>query len=453
MADANGEAYLQGNGEFEATASDVGSHDAEAVLAGEGSFEASTETGFDGEATLSGRGNFKAYPEGAVGGVETPTITSFEPDTSKLASGCGEWTVWLADRFGTTLHPIYGVQSISGSPLRIVDNTSDISISINAGTESFDVLCEMRPWAREIQVRLDGTLMWAGPIQTSNYGQGGSINVTAKDLLQWLDARTLSGRIAAGPVAEQFTQIIEQAMEEDDIGLVASAGFVSVNGELRITDISSALSEVIDLAPFLDFTMVGRELLVGGEEVPFRLLPSLILPHHTRNFTLDRLGTEEASQVTMKGGDNYSGGFQQDGGLNAERAVGTYPETLQVDSEIGVVQRRIYDTSILTERVATIAAYSAYRYAQPPLWSLSNVVLDLQRSPYSINDLVAGAIMPVQIPGLDCWRNDSVMRITSVSLDVSVDDDGSVEDSLVLDLQPAGVYTDELGPIARRLGQ
>lgn len=343
--------------------------------------------------------------------------------------GCGEWSVWLADRDGTPRRQIENVTSISGSPLRIVDNVSKINISL--GEAEPNVLCEIEPWASEIQVRLDGKIEWAGPVQNVDFEYGPDVDepvsIEAADLLEWLSVRVLRGRIAEGPVSQQFATIINQAMAADDIGLVAPTEYISVQGKLRITDITSALDEIIDLAPFLDFTMLGRDLLVGGEEVPFTTLPGLILPEHARTFKLRRVGEDEASQIWMRGGEDFLGG-------DLDRAVGSYPPEVVVDPKIGVVQRREYDTSILEEDVAISAAYSYWKYAQPPVWQIE-VTLDMTRVPFRFSDLIAGSIVPVSLSGVSCWKeNPTPMRIRTVNLNVSSD-----EEEVTLDLIPAGI--------------
>lgn len=345
--------------------------------------------------------------------------------------GCGEWSVWLADRDGTPRRQIENVTSISGSPLRIVDNVSKINISL--GEAEPNVLCEIEPWASEIQVRLDGKIEWAGPVQNVDFEYGPDVDepvsIEAADLLEWLSVRVLRGRIAEGPVSQQFATIINQAMAADDIGLVAPTEYISVQGKLRITDITSALDEIIDLAPFLDFTMLGRDLLVGGEEVPFTTLPGLILPEHARTFKLRRVGEDEASQIWMRGGEDFLGG-------DLDRAVGSYPPEVVVDPKIGVVQRREYDTSILEEDVAISAAYSYWKYAQPPVWQIE-VTLDMTRVPFRFSDLIAGSIMPVSLSGVSCWKeNPTPMRIRTVNLNVSSD-----EEEVTLDLIPAGILS------------
>lgn len=361
--------------------------------------------------------------------------------------GCGEWTVWVADRFGNPRQQLDNVTSISGSPLRIVDNVSQVTITLGEGCNVDNLLCQVEPWASEIQVRLDGRIQWAGPLQDVDFEHGPDVDspvtLEAKDLLQWLAVRVLRGRIAAGPIAQQFATIVNQAMVGDNIGLVAPTGFVSVDGKLRITDVTSALDEIVDLAPFLDFTMLGRDLLVGGEEIPFSTLPHLILPDHSKTYNLKRIGSDEASQVWMRGGEDFEH-------REFDRAVGAYPpSTAKKDPKIGIVQRRFYDTSILESNIASTAAYSYYQYAKPPVWALT-VTLDMSRAPFRFDDLIAGSIVPVNVANVSCFQNDDrpedaevsgrtgterIMRIRTIDLNVS--DEG---EEVTIDLIPAGIY-------------
>ena len=354
------------------------------------------------------------------------------------------FSVWVADRFGNPIRELNNFTSFSGEPLRIIDNVSDVTVEF--GTECEDLLCELQPWAREIQLRTNGEIAWAGPITSASYVYGPSeaapLTVRAFDLLQWTAVRVLRERIAEGPVSTQFIEIIELAMESDDVGLLPLAKFVGVEAALRITDVSDALNELVDLAPLIDFTMHGRELLVGAEEVPFATLPALMLPEMAVAFTLERLGDEEATQVWVRGGDDLEkidGGSTAD--INGGRAVGSYPSITVPDPQVGVVQRRVYDTSILSDRTASIVAYSAYQYARPPLWAI-NVELNMDKTPFSFNDIVAGSAIVVNIPGLACFESPQSMRVKTVG--VSID---STEETVSLELIPAGVFEDELSAV------
>ncbi len=366
---------------------------------------------------------------------------------------CGEWTVWIADRFGNAQYQLSDVVSVNASPMRIIDNVSKISVSLGESC-SPSFLCDIRPWGNELQLRLDGEIQWAGPIQDALYeyepGNAAPGTIEAADLLEWLRVRVLRGSIAAGNVGAQFARIISNAMSGDNVGLTPKQfGKVNVSGRLRITDVTSALEEIIDLAPFLDFTMHGRELLVGGEEVPFTTLPTLRLPGHANLFTLRRPGGDEASQVFMRGGEDFELN-------NFDRAVGVYPAVRKADPDIGIVQRRVYDTSILEPKVAATAAYSYFQYARPPAWTL-DVTLNMKRVPFEFGDLIAGSTIPVYFEDLPCFQHQNgnpfntnlcvgctgeerLMRIRSVGL--SLESNG--EERVTLDLIPAGVFNKEL---------
>lgn len=360
------------------------------------------------------------------------------------------WMVYLADRFGNPQRDITNnVVALSGEPLRVIDNVSDISVTLV--TDNYNLVCETAPWANEVQLWADGEIAWGGPITNSDFDwETGTIDLTAKDLLHWLEVRVLRERIEAGPVSAQFAKIIELAMADDDIGLAPPIQFVSAEADLRITDISSAKSEILDLAPFLDFTMHGRTLLVGAEEVPFsELRGDLVLPD-MGNFVLSRNGDEEASQVWVRGGDSLSilsgeEAVEPNTGIASERATGSYPVEVIPDPNIGVVQRRVYDTSILSDATARKVAYSAFKYAEPPLFSVA-VTLDMARTPFRFNDLVAGSTTQVNVPGLDCFPAQRVMRIKTVGLSIEPSEEGLTE-TISLDLIPAGIFTNDLADI------
>lgn len=341
-----------------------------------------------------------------------------------------EWQAWIADRFGVALYPLRGVQSIAASPFRIVDNMSSASVVASGDIDLFN---DIRPWGNELQLHRDGFLQWAGPINDVSFERAsGSVTIEANDLLGWLAVRRLRGRVATGPLTATFAAIIEEAMRPDDIGLVGHAGFVSTAGEVRITDQKDALSEIIDLAPVIDFTMHGRDLLVGKEEVPFATLPSLVLPE-MGDYTLTRTGSEEGTQAILQGGDDLI--EETDTG----RVTGRYPPTVIRDPNIGVVQRVFYDPSVLNVGVANTYAYSYWRYMQPPMWVVDADIW-LDRTPFTLRDIVAGSAVPVMIPEITAFHTQE-LRVQSINVSWSATSGENVS----LSLRPQGVVTNELG--------
>ncbi len=240
-------------------------------------------------------------------------------------------------------------------------------------------------------------------------------------------------------------------MADDDIGLDPPVEFVSAEADLRVTDLASAGKEIVDLAPFLDFTMQGRELLVGAEEIPFADLPgTLLLPEMVIDFTLRRSGSEEASQFWMRGGDNLTSLTGEEAvspttGIENERATGSYPVEVIPDPDIGVVQRVDYDTSILSDLTARKAAYSAYQYARPPLFSI-DAALNMGNAPFRFNQLIAGSTVTVSIPNLECFPTQT-MRIKTIGLEIDAVEGGGLNEEVSVALIPAGIFDDDLATI------
>lgn len=344
---------------------------------------------------------------------------------------CHDWQVWVANRFGVPDHPLENVISINAAPLRIIDQMSKVVIELEA--EDSSVLDGLRPWGHEIQLYYGGVLQWAGPIQVSSYTHSTEpvVRVEAADLLAWTQVRILEGEVAEGLISAQFARIIELAMEPDDIGLKPNRAFSSVEGPLRITDVATAFSELTDLANLIDFTMHQRTLIVGAEEIPFPELGNIILPAHCTQYTVIRNGAEEATQVFFRGGDDFEA-------EERSHVVGQYPQEAIPDSEIGVVQRRETDSSILSVDLAVANAYSQQRVRRPPMWAVEDIELDLTRVPFRLEDIVAGGSITVFAPD-EFFRNGRLMRVASVGLSVSRE--GT---SVTLDIQPPGLSDGQL---------
>lgn len=342
-----------------------------------------------------------------------------------------EWTVHHADRFGNERRIMEGWSNISGSPLRTIDGVSSITVDFD---DDPGLLTEIRPWGSELQLRHGGVLAWAGPVTAVTYeytpGNAFPVTITASDLLHWLTVRVLKGNrpIAPAEVATQVYEIIRRAMVGDDIGLGINPQFVSVRGGEILTEITEAASEMDTFKNFLDWTMMGRELLIGKEEAPFATAPNLILPDHARSFTATNSGDEVASQILVRGGDDHI----LERRINAEYPTGAE----RVDPLIGRVQRLFRNERIKNDQQAFKMAKSIHAYAQPPVWIL-DVDLDLGRSPYTMSHLIAGARVNVYYPPL--LRDQSAYRIRTVGLSV----DGDSE-TVSLELIPLGIQNNQL---------
>jgi hypothetical protein len=341
------------------------------------------------------------------------------------------WTVHHADRFGTERRIIEGWSSISGSPLRLIDGVSNLNVDF---TDDPALLREIQPWGSEIQLRHDGVLAWAGPVTsiTYNYTEGSTfpISVQASDLLHWLTVRILNPNnpIPPGEVATQAYEIIRRAMQGDDIGLGINPQFVSVLGDELANEITDAGSELDSLAPYLDWTMMGRDLLIGKEEAPFATAPNLLLPDHAKSFNATYLGDDVASQIIIRGGDDH---------IKERRINASYPTGAEVTHPIiGRVQRIFRNQRIKNDAQAFKMADSIYRYAKPPVWAL-DVVLDMTRAPHTMEHLIAGARIDVYYPPL--LGEQQEYRIKTVGL--SVDGDG---EAVSLELIPLGITNNQL---------
>lgn len=350
-----------------------------------------------------------------------------------------DYILQVADRFGEPLFILDDWQSIVGGPFRIVDSISNL-IVVAEGNSCNQYWDRIDPWRNELQVWGNGKCQWAGPIQRvtlTDDSEGQRLTLSAQDLLGWLGVRILDGDIREGDIATQLAEIIQEAMAIDNIGLAANPQFISVDGVRRITDLASALAEIRELGrDGIDFTMLGRKLLLGNEEIPFRELPALNNSHF-EDVSFIKDGSTMATQTIVSGGTAPG---------QATHYVGRYPDTAQVDPQYGLIQRRFHETSILDEESVKVAAYTRWQQLKPvPIQINGNLRSD---APFLLGDIVAGA--EVQFSGdVVAEGSASVAKANGsyrvLSVEVSILREGDEDASrLGVTLQPSGTLNGDL---------
>jgi len=353
-----------------------------------------------------------------------------------------DYELMIADRFGSPIFPINDWVSIVGGPFRIVDSVSNL-IVVAEGTHCNEYFERIDPWKHELQLWANGNIEWAGPVQRNTMtddSSGQRITLSAQDLLGWLAVRILGGEIKEEDIATQFAEIITEAMLADDIGLASNPQFISVSGKRRVTDLASALSEIRELGrDGIDFTMHGRKLLLGNEEVPIRNLP----PLNNSNFqsvSLTKDGSTMATQVIVSGGTDPE---------TSQHYIGYYPEEPIPDPEYGLIQRRFHETSILDEQSVKAAAFTRWQSLKPVPILTSGVLK--HHVPLELSDIVAGA--QVTFAGDEEAEESASInqasgeyRVTNVEL--SILREGNEEPSrLAVNLQPIGTVNGELAGV------
>lgn len=395
--------------------------------------------------TALGTGSYVAYISAtdADGVAAEPCSTDFSVVVSVSPAarpvtavggklGCGEYVVRIQDRGGDPVRTELEWQSLSYG--RKVDDMSDARVTVGADGLADEECCQalsgLQAWKHEISIWRDGVEAWVGVVGDPEYTADG-VTIPARDLFQWMERRNLEhDRTFTGvDLALVFRQYVLDALDRDTSPNITVELYTSgAIGDRSIVALARrrAADELRELARTgVDFTMIGRRMLVGGEELPLSPLPPLT-EAVIDDPRLTVRGLDAASEVIVVGSTDENSDIPHSGVARA------------VSSEIGLVQVTVSESSIKDDDSCESAAQS-----RVDLLSGTAEFLDVTLLPEAtvdFADLIPGTRWPVGVR-VACREVAGTFRLAEVRVDASVSDQGDTETVRVL-LEPLGT-TDE----------
>lgn len=339
--------------------------------------------------------------------------------------GCGTWRAFITCRGGGEL---FEVPYASLSMGRKVDDMTSAQVaidelSLNGATSAVyqrccGVLSELEPWQHELALWRDtdpDSASWVGPViqpTWENSAEGNrSLSIGARDLFQWMERRLLdrNRKFVATDLADIFYRYISDALHHDPTPNIDFA--VSPTGILGDRSIDAfafrrAADELRELARSgLDFTMVGRQMVIGGVEVPTANLGTLV-NEHFRSLSLNIDGLQTETESTVVGARPNS--------ANAP----VYAKVGGVEIDRGLVQVAVTESQI--EDVASAQAAADSRYAllgTSPRWITGVLSSD---APIAFSDLIPGAVADLRL-GFLCREVVGDYRLQDVNVTADAD--------------------------------
>lgn len=377
-------------------------------------------------------------------GVETDACTtsftvegaglsiSFRPSAAAAGTlGCGSYVVRVQNRGGANPVEIAWETLSYG---RKVDDMTDARVTIGVDGLADERCClalsSLRAWEHEISIWRDGVEAWVGPVGDPEYTAEG-VTIPARDLFQWMERRNLEHdrSFTDADLAVVFQQYVLDALERDttpnitvEIYASSAAGTRSVLAAAR----RRAADELRELARTgVDFTMIGRRLLVGGAELP---LPPLPLLHDAQvdNPKLVVRGLDAASEVIVVGATDANTTAPHVG--VASRGVAT----------VGLVQTTLNESSIKDDASCAEAANTRLDLLAAPAEFLT--VDLLPATSVRFENLIPGTRWPVGVL-VACREVVGTFRLAEVSVSATASDNGDTE-TVTVTLEPLGTTDD-----------
>lgn len=309
-------------------------------------------------------------------------------------------------------HPTYnlrGLTQVNWSRKLDAISTAQVTIAkMSAGADCCAGIGQTQPWSHELGIFRDNDLMWQGPVQTITEDKD-YVTITAADVVAWMGVRYnrdaydfINSGMDQTDIALYF---INQAFAPDDphvrefvVSRPTGATYQAPQHNAYTTTWGAALDDLAKQD--LDYTTVGRRIIVGGDLSP--LSPHLALSDTAFLANL---------QVIMDGGQlatRFCASGQE--GANVACVGG-------VDKFYGLVERMVSADSITSEWDALYNAQSEYNvsYPQPVVITVPSGASLADTAPIGIDQLVCGARIDVALESF-CRDIGQPMRLTSVNV-------------------------------------
>lgn len=357
-----------------------------------------------------------------LGGVSRPTVVV----GGRL--GCGTYRAFLQARGGGSL-----VGELQWQQLRFgrrLDEVSGALVSVGvaglADQECCWALSQAQAWKHELAIYRDSELAWVGVIGRPRFGTD-YVSLPARDLFQWFERRLLEHdrSFTNADLAAVARQYIEDALERDtspNITAVVTPCGVRGNRLVLASARRRAADELRELfRSGLDFTMVGRTMVVGGSEVPTAPLPPLTNDGLDEPY-LEPDGMQTGTEVHVVGGRRADSDEPYAGVAGG------------VSTELGLVQVVFSEPSIEDNASCQAAAQSRYdMVGTTPEYLGGNLT---PTAPVTFPDLVPGARWPARVQ-LACRTAIGDWRLLGVDVSAALQGD-TLSEQVAVTLVPLG---------------
>lgn len=309
---------------------------------------------------------------------------------------------------------------------RSLDDWSEARFEFPA--ECCGKLSQVRSWAHEMHIIRDGEEVWVGPVLVDANCRSGNV-VIARDMWWWLNRRVIhSDHVSASQGAVSIAaELIRDGFAPDDPDVLAhltTYGTGILGGRNYQANSRYVLDALKDLAKgSIDFTAIGRRLIVMPQGYVLSQLPMLTCEHFQGNVCATDDGTGAATRAVFTNSQTVSGGD-----------ITVLGEAGGTDPYFGLVEVLVSDPTITDPQTATDAARATVAKGNPPplLVQPPDGSALSGDTPICINQLVPGVTVPVL---LDCTCREVAQDMRLRRLTVSWSDQGEIVAPL---LEPVG---------------
>lgn len=308
---------------------------------------------------------------------------------------------------------------------RRLDDMSDAEVVVTG--DDLSSLAGIDAWQHELVIyRGDGpTPAWAGPLNLPPRLTVESATIRARDGFAWFERRPLLSDLAFynTDLADIFEAVAEAALVRDPSpGITVAARRTGIVGDRVIVGAQRrrAADELRELADTgVDWTFVGRSMLVGGEEVPTEVAFPLT------DADIEDPTIDPAEPATMVSAVGANGG---------EAGTPLVADAGGVDSARGLVHVVVNAPGIQDMGSLQVHADAQLRILREAQDFFSATLTE--RAGVAMGDLVPGARVSVAVGQL-ARELVADLRLTSVTVQAQQTDEGERE-QVGVELAPLG---------------
>ncbi|GAA2945943.1 MULTISPECIES: hypothetical protein [Streptomyces] len=331
--------------------------------------------------------------------------------------GCSSHQAAIIDRDGAVVATADVLLSVEWA--RVLDDVSEAQVVIQPDGDCCAAMSRVRAWRHKLAIYRDGQACWEGPIVAPEWHADGTVQISAVDILGWMDRRTphTDMRFVARELAEIAAWLVDDGFAPDDPGhTVEIIAPTRIRGDREYqVDTGQTGDHLRDLASTgIDYTAVGSRILILPEDHCARV-GSLTDQDMPDGLVVVEDGLALTTRWVVHGAEGVRG-----------EAGGVHPY-------YGLLEQVVEETSILDNASAAAAARSKLRASSP-----APVFLDSQATTLSpdaavdVRSLVPGWCVDVTTTAT-CRTISQSLKIVGVK--VTEDDAG---ERVSVQLTPAG---------------
>jgi lysophospholipase L1-like esterase len=373
---------------------------------------------------------------------------------------CGKYDVWVYERGGevplgrvlfnslsygrkiddvSTATVQLGIRGVKPYIIPPRDETTDVSPTSFLGDPDNCcwLLSEINPWEHELVIFRNGSVVWAGPIQTVEIDNGtGQATIEADDMMKWLDRRFIRCEIdmTEADLALIWLSVFRSAHDISPVGISTTVYRTGVKGDRYYApdQFKVAGDELRELARTgLDWTVVGRQIIVGPQEISTPPIATLYDEAFQRAPVIVKSGIDTATRWVVGGGG---------AGADGPAYWASAPEIFQSDPSFGLVEKFVSEPSILDaddpESSSRAAAQTRWDLLHAPIVFLRDAVLAPTAS-VTMEELVPGARIDMNLVEV-CQPIIEQYRLRDVNVSFTVGEKGGGTEEVKITVTPLG---------------